>query len=76
MSKLSKLKSAIATAVALCVMSFSVPALAAGPDTTQAIEAIKGISTSTDAVGNTFITVIVGIVVFGFIIGMLWRKGR
>ena len=65
-------QSAVVGAVALT----SQMAFAAGPDTTQAIEAIKGISTSTDAVGNTFITVIVGIVVFGFIIGMLWRKGK
>lgn len=64
-------QSAVVTAVAL-----TTPMAFAAPDVTQAVEAVKGISTSTDAIGNTFITVVVGIVVFGFIIGMLWRKGR
>ena len=57
------------------VMSAMTPALAA-PETEQVVTAIKGITTSTDAVGNAFITVIVGIVVFGFIVGMIWRKGK
>lgn len=61
--------------VTAMVMSAMTPALAA-PEVEQVTNAIKGISTSTDAVGNSFITVIVGIVVFGFIISMIWRKGK
>lgn len=60
----------------LAGVSLTTPMAFAAPDVTQAVEAVKGISTSTDAIGNTFITVVVGIIVFGFIIGMLWRKGK
>lgn len=73
LSKIGKYakQSAVVTAVAL-----TTPMAFAAPNVDEAVESIKGISTATDAVGNTFITVVVGIVVFGFIIGMLWRKGK
>lgn len=45
-------------------------------DTTEAVNQIKGITTATDAVGGAFISVAVGMVIFGFIIGMIFRKGR
>lgn len=71
---MNKLSQAILFVTAM-VMSAMTPALAA-PEVEQVTNAIKGISTSTDAVGNSFITVIVGIVVFSFIVGMIWRKGK
>ncbi|RKW43900.1 MAG: hypothetical protein D8B60_00495 [Moraxella sp.] len=65
-----------AQAVSLVVGMVLSGAAFAAPEVEQVTTAIKGITTSTDAVGNSFITVIVGIVIFGFIIGMIWRKGK
>lgn len=65
-----------AQAVSLAVGMVLSGAAFAAPEVEQVTNAIKGITTSTDAVGNSFITVIVGIVIFGFIIGMIWRKGK
>lgn len=45
-------------------------------DVAPIVEKISGITESTDAVGGAFVTVAVGMIVFGFIIGMIFRKGR
>lgn len=45
-------------------------------DVAPIVEKISDITNSTDAVGGAFVTVAVGMIVFGFIIGMIFRKGR
>lgn len=62
------------SAVALSTMAFTIPAFAV--DTAPIVSKIEGITTSTDAIGGAFVTVAVGMIVFGFIIGMIFRKGR
>lgn len=62
------------SAVALTGTALAVPAFAI--DTAPVVEKINGITTATDAVGGAFIGVAVGMVIFGFIIGMIFRKGR
>lgn len=62
------------SAVTLTGVTLAVPAFAV--DTAPIVEKINGITTSTDAVGGAFVTVAVGMIVFGFIIGMIFRKGR
>lgn len=62
------------SAVVLTAGAFTVPAFAL--DTTEIVSKITGIGTATDAVGGAFVSVAVGMVVFGFIIGMIFRKGR
>lgn len=61
-------------AIAVTGAVMAVPAFAL--DTAPIVSKIEGITTSTDAIGGAFVTVAVGMVVFGFIIGMIFRKGR
>lgn len=60
----------------LAVVAMVVANNAHALDISTVTDKIDGITTSTDAVGSSFVSVVVGIVIFGFIIGMLWRKGR
>ena len=48
----------------------------AAPDTESIVSAIGGVETTIDAVGSGMVTVFVGMMVFGIIIGMIARKGR
>lgn len=59
----------------IVAMVVAAPAYAA-VDTAPIVEEIKTITTATDAIGGAFVTVAVGMVIFGFIIGMIFRKGR
>lgn len=48
----------------------------AAPDSAAIVTAISGVETTIDAVGSGMVTVFVGMMVFGIIIGMIARKGR
>lgn len=61
---------AVATGTALAVPAFAMPTAA---DITAPIESTSAL---VDATGGSLITVIVGMVAFGLIIGMLMRKGK
>lgn len=64
----------VATATAFGV---AVPTIAmAAPDTAELVAAIGGVETTIDAVGGGMVTIFVGLMVFGIIIGMIARKGK
>lgn len=48
----------------------------AAPDTAAITTAITGAETTVDAIGSGMVTVFVGLMVFGIIIGMIARKGK
>ena len=55
---------------------FAAPFAMAAPDTESTVTAISGVETTIDAVGSGMVTVFVGLMVFGIIIGMIARKGK
>lgn len=67
--KLAKKSVIFITGTALAVPAFAL-------DIVPVVEKINGITTVTDAVGGAFVSVAVGMIIFGFIIGMIFRKGR
>lgn len=69
-------RSKLAAAGAGVVGVMSAPFAMAAPDTESIVSAIGGVETTIDAVGSGMITVFVGMMVFGIIIGMIARKGR
>lgn len=52
------------------------PFAMAAPDSAAIVTAISGVETTIDAVGSGMVTVFVGLMVFGIIIGMIARKGK
>lgn len=52
------------------------PFAMAAPDSAAIVTAIGGVETTIDAVGSGMVTVFVGLMVFGIIIGMIARKGK
>lgn len=62
--------------MALAVVALSLANVSYAFEISSVTDKINGITTSTDAVGSSFVGVVVSIVIFGFIIGMLWRKGK
>lgn len=55
---------------------FAAPFAMAAPDSEAIVTAISGVETTIDAVGSGMVTVFVGLMVFGIIIGMIARKGK
>jgi hypothetical protein len=72
MNTLKKISILIMVAVGSVISSTAHAKLDVAPIVSQ----ISSITESTDAVGGAFVTVAVGMIVFGFIIGMIFRKGR
>lgn len=68
----SKLASAVVGAVGVLGAPFAM----AAPDTAEIVTAIGGVETTIDAIGAGMVTVFVGLMVFGIIIGMIARKGK
>ena len=52
------------------------PFAMAAPDSAAIVTAITGVESTIDAVGSGMVTVFVGLMVFGIIIGMIARKGK
>ncbi|AXH73442.1 MAG: coat protein B [Inoviridae sp.] len=48
----------------------------AAPDAAAITEAISGVETTIDATGGAMVTLFIGLMVFGVIIGMIARKGK
>lgn len=48
----------------------------AAPDATEIAASIDGVGATIDTVGGSMVTVFVGMMVFGVIIGMIMRKGK
>lgn len=63
-------------AAALGAGVLGAPFAMAAPDTESIVSAIGGVETTIDAVGSGMVTVFVGMMVFGIIIGMIARKGK
>lgn len=69
-------RSKLATAVVGVVGALGAPFAMAAPDSAAIVTAIGGVETTIDAVGSGMVTVFVGLMVFGIIIGMIARKGK
>lgn len=66
----------LVTALAGAVGVFAAPFAMAAPDSAAIVTAITGVETTVNSVGSAMVTVFVGLMVFGIIIGMIARKGK
>ena len=69
-------RSKLAAAGAAVTGLFAAPFAMAAPDSAAIVTAIGGVETTVDAIGSSMVTVFVGLMVFGIIIGMIARKGK
>lgn len=69
-------RSKLAAAGAAVTGFFAAPFAMAAPDSAAIVTAISDVETTIDAVGSGMVTVFVGLMVFGIIIGMIARKGK
>lgn len=69
-------RSKLAAAGAAVTGFFAAPFAMAAPDSAAIVTAITGVEDTIDAVGSGMVTVFVGLMVFGIIIGMIARKGK